>query len=451
MAAKITMIGAGSVVFAKNLLGDILSHPELSGSHIALMDIDPERLRVAEIVAHRVAAATGARPTITATLDRRDALDGADYAINMIQVGGYKPATVIDFDIPKRFGLRQTIADTLGIGGIFRALRTIPVVLEMCRDMAELCPDVWFLNYTNPMAMVTGAITKATAINTVGLCHSVQGTAEQLARALGVPPASMQYLCAGINHMAFYLSLKTNGVDAYPLLRERYGAPGQYPPLPTADEVRKPDSVLLRMHDAVRFEMFRRLGYCVTESSEHFAEYVPYFIKKQHPELIERFHIPLDEYLTRCERNDAEWRKTRAEMTDTTAPLAVVQSHEYCATIIRARETDTPAVIYGNVKNDGLITNLPDGCCVEVPCLVDANGIQPTVIGDLPVHLAALMRTNINVQEVTIAAALERTRAHIYHAAMLDPHTAAELTLDEIWELVDALLTAHGAMIPEMH
>ncbi len=447
---KITMIGAGSVVFAKTLLGDILSQPALAESEIALMDIDPERLRVAEIVAHRVADATGARPTITATTDRRAALDGADYAINMIQVGGYKPSTVIDFEIPKKYGLRQTIADTLGIGGIFRALRTIPVVLDMCRDMEQVCPDVLFLNYVNPMAMVTGAVLKATRIQTVGLCHSVQGTARQLARYLGVPYEALEYRCAGINHMAFYLTLRVNGEDAYPLLRERYGKPDQYPPLPTLDEVSQPDSAQLRMHDAVRFEMFRRLGYFVTESSEHFAEYVPYFIKRDHPELIERFHIPLDEYITRCETQNARWAAMRDELTRGDEPLDVRPSHEYCATIIRAKETNEPAVIYGNVRNTGLIANLPDGCTVEVPCLVDASGIQPTVIGDLPVHLEALMRTNVNVQEVTVAAALEGKRTHVYHAAMLDPHLAAELTLDEIWSLVDDLFAAHGPMIPPM-
>jgi alpha-galactosidase len=447
---KITMIGAGSVVFAKNLLGDILSHPELAGSEIALMDIDSERLRVAEIVAHRVAEAVGAKPCITATTDRRAALDGADYAVNMIQVGGYKPSTVIDFEIPKRYGLRQTIADTLGIGGIFRALRTIPVVLDICRDMESVCPDVLFLNYVNPMAMVTGAALRATRIATVGLCHSVQGTAAQLARYLDLPAEAMEYRCAGINHMAFYLSLRVNGEDAYPMLRARYGGKDAYPPLPGPDEVERPDSAALRMHDAVRFEMFRRLGYFVTESSEHFAEYVPYFITRDHPELIEQFHVPLDEYLTRCENQNARWAAMRDELTASDTPLTVTPTSEYCAQIIRARETNIPAVIYGNVRNNGLITNLPDGCTVEVPCLVDANGVQPTVIGDLPVHLAALMRTNINVQEVTIAAALEGKREHVYHAAMLDPHLAAELTLDQIWSLVDDLFAAHGAMIPAM-
>src|SRR4051794_27460475 len=375
---KITMIGAGSVVFAKNLLGDILSHPELAESEIALMDIDPERLRVAEIVAHRVAEATGARPCITATTDRRAALDGADYAVNMIQVGGYKPSTVIDFEIPKKYGLRQTIADTLGIGGIFRALRTIPVVLEMCRDMEAVCPDVLFLNYVNPMAMVTGAVLRATGIATVGLCHSVQGTAAQLARYLGVSEGARESRCAGINHMPFSPPLRAKGEAPYPLPRDRSGAPDASPPLPGLNDVERPDSSSLRMHDAVRFEVFRRLGYFVTESSEHFAEYVPYFIKHAHPELIERFHVPLDEYITRCETQNARWAAMRDELTRGDQPLAVTQSNEYCAQIIRARETNLPAVIYGNVRNDGLITNLPDGCTVEVPCLVDANSVQPT-------------------------------------------------------------------------
>jgi alpha-galactosidase len=288
-------------------------------------------------------------------------------------------------------------------------------------------------------------VQRATTIRPVGPCHSVQGTARQLARALGVPPDAMEYRVAGINHMAFYLTLRANGEDAYPLLWEAYGKPGQYPP-PRALEN---DDGSTMMHDAVRFEMFRRLGYFVTESSEHFAEYVPYFIKAAHPELIERFHIPLDEYIRRCVRNDARWQATREAMTGG-EPLAVKRTDEYCATILHAIETDTPAVVYGNVPNAGLITNLPTGCCVEVPCLVDAHGIQPTTVGDLPVHLAALIRTNVNVQEVTLAAALERKRAHVYHAAMLDPHTAAELTLDEIWGLVDALFDAHGDWIPAM-
>src|SRR5438132_1140916 len=287
---KIAMIGAGSTVFAKNLLGDILSFPELAESHIALMDIDSERLQTSENVAHKVARIVGSNPRITAHTDRRAALDGADYAICMIQVGGYKPATVIDFEIPKKYGLRQTIADTLGIGGIMRGLRTIPVLLQMCRDMEELCPDVTFLQYVNPMAMNCWAISRATRIKTVGLCHSIPGTAAELARDIGAPMDEISYQVAGINHMAFFLKYEWNGQDAYPLVRQVL-ADGRVP-----------------AHNRVRYEMLQRLGYFVTESSEHFSEYVPWFIKRDEPELIERFNIPLDEYPRRCENQIAEWQ-----------------------------------------------------------------------------------------------------------------------------------------------
>ncbi len=427
--AKITFIGAGSTVFAKNLLGDILSFPELAGSTISLFDIDPERLATSATVARKVAEAVGAKPTIEVTTDRRKALDGADYAINMIQVAGYKPGTVIDFEIPKKYGLRQTIADTLGIGGIMRGLRTIPVLLDICRDMEELCPDVTFLNYTNPMAMNCWAISRASKIKTVGLCHSVQGTAWQLAWDMGVPFDEIDYICAGINHMAFYLKLQHDGQDLYPKLRQ------------VVSEGRIPD------WNRVRYEMFNRLGYFVTESSEHFSEYVPWFIKSGRPALIERFNIPLDEYIRRCENQIAGWEELRREL-ESDQPIDVMRSHEYGSLIIHSMETGTPRTIYGNVANHGLIDNLPAGCCVEVPCLVDRNGVQPTRVGALPPHLAALMQTNINVQALTVEAALTRKREHIYHAAMLDPHTAAELTLDEIWAMVDDLIDAHGDWLP---
>ena len=427
---KITFIGAGSTVFAKNLLGDILSFPELAESHIALFDIDPQRLRTSEIVAKRVAETLHARPTITATTDRRAALEGADYAICMIQVGGYKPATVTDFEIPKKYGLRQTIADTLGIGGIMRGLRTIPVLLDMCREMEQLCPEVTFLQYVNPMAMNCWAISRATSIKTVGLCHSVQGTAEQLAHDIGIPVGEINYRAAGINHMAFYLNFERNGQDLYPLIRN------------VVAEGRVPD------WNRVRYEMFIRLGYFVTESSEHFSEYVPWFIKRDRPDLIEAFNIPLDEYIRRCEDQIARWEQARVAL-EGGAPLEVHRSHEYGSGIIHSLETGTPRVIYGNVPNHGLIDNLPTGCCVEVPCLVDKNGIQPTRIGALPPHLAALMQTNINVQALTVEAALTGKREHIYHAAMLDPHTAAELSLDQIWALVDDLIAAHGDWLPK--
>lgn len=465
---KITFIGAGSTVFAKNLLGDLLSFPELAHATISLHDIDPERLRTTEVVAHRLAQGLGAHPTIEATLDRRQALDGADYAIAMFQIAGYRPGTVIDFEIPKKYGLRQTIADTLGVGGIMRALRTIPVMLEMAQDMQDLCPDVTFLNYVNPMAMLTWAMNRGTPIKTVGLCHSVQGTAEQLAHDLNIPLEEITYRCAGINHMAFYLRFERhlpNGEveDLYPRLRQ------------VIAEGRVPD------WNRVRYEVFKRLGYFVTESSEHFSEYVPWFIKRDRPDLIERFNIPLDEYIRRCEVQIAGWEASHETVLNPDAPIdeanlrerllavrateqdvhnaiamvtnfnAITPSHEYGAYIIHSLETGIPRVIYGNVMNYGLIDNLPQGCCVEVPCLVDRNGIQPTRIGALPPHLAALIQTNVNVQALTVEAALTRKREHIYHAAMLDPHTAAELDLEQIWQLVDDLIAAHGDWLPAYH
>ncbi|HUS13826.1 MAG TPA: alpha-glucosidase/alpha-galactosidase [Chloroflexia bacterium] len=465
---KIVFIGAGSTVFARNLISDILTFPALAGSTITLFDIDADRLADSAVMAQRVAAGRGVTPTIETTTDRRRALAGADYAICMIQVGGYKPGTVVDFAIPKQYGLRQTIADTLGIGGIMRGLRTIPVLLEMCREMEELCPDVTFLNYVNPMAMNCWAIARGSRIRTVGLCHSVQNTAQELAYDLGVPPTEIDYLCAGINHMAFYLRFERDGQDLYPLLHQ------------VVVEGRVPKG------NRVRYEMLRRLGYFVTESSEHFSEYVPWFIKRDRPDLIERYNIPLDEYLERCETQIADWGRMREALL---APdpdalpryvaerrrrgLAIEEkkdpqhaaylramwaaepqdgtprhSGEYGSLIIHAMETGQPRVIYGNVANTGLITNLPQGCCVEVPCLVDKNGVQPTHIGALPPHLAALMQTNINVQALTVEAALTGKREHIYHAAMLDPHTAAELDLEQIWALVDDLIAAHGPLLP---
>jgi alpha-galactosidase len=348
----------------------------------------------------------------------------------MIQVGGYKPSTVVDFEIPKKYGLRQTIADTLGIGGIMRGLRTIPVLLDMCRDMEQLCPDVTFLQYVNPMAINCWALSRASTIKTVGLCHSVQHTAGELAHDIGVPVDEINYLCAGINHVAFYLKFERDGQDLYPLIRQ------------VLEQGRVP-------HDnRVRYEMFKRLGYFVTESSEHFSEYTPWFIKRDRPDLIERFNIPLDEYITRCERQIAGWEQLRARMEQSHEPLDVQRSPEYGSLIIHSIETGQPRVIYGNVPNHGLIDNLPAGCCVEVPCLVDKNGLQPTKIGALPPQLAALMQTNVNVQSLAVEAALTGKREHIYHAAMLDPHTAAELDLDQIWALVDDLIAAHGDWLP---
>ena len=422
---KITFIGAGSTVFARNLLGDIFSFSELADSTISLFDIDAARLKTSEIVANNVARLAEARPTIEATTDRRKALDGADYAICMIQVGGYKPSTVIDFEIPKKYGLRQTIADTLGIGGIMRGLRTIPVLLDMCREMEQLCPDVTFLQYVNPMAINCWAISRASTIKTVGLCHSVQGTAGELARDIGVPIEEINYICAGINHMAFYLRFERDGQDLYPLIHQ------------VAAEGRVPD------WNRVRYEMLARLGYFVTESSEHFSEYVPWFIKRDRADLVERFNVPLDEYIRRCEVQIAEWESMRVALEDPDAqaitryeqaareerlkriaakdPERAEQlrqeweearrnntrrhSGEYGSLIIHSMETGQPRVIYSNVPNHDLIDNLPAGCCVEVPMLVDKSGLQPTKIGALPPHLAALMQTSVNVQSLTVEAA----------------------------------------------
>ena len=437
---KITFIGAGSTVFAKNLMGDILRFPELSHSTLVLHDIDAERLRTSEIVAAKVTAALGVKPTIQATLNRREALDGADYAISMIQVGGYKPATVTDFEIPKKYGLRQTIADTLGIGGIMRGLRTIPVLLDMCRDMEELCPDVQFINYVNPMVMNCWAIDKATSIKTVGLCHSVPHTAHDLADDMGIPRDELNYLVAGINHVAFFLKLEHEGKDVYPRLRQtmaEFERTGNWP------------KRFVRMTDHVRYEMFKHLGYFVTESSEHFSEYTPWFIKRDRPDLLEEFDIPLDEYIYRCETQISEWEQLRRDLEDTDKPLTVAPSVEFGADIIHAIETGKPTRIYGNMPNHGIIDNLPAGVPVEVPCLVDKNGIQPVKIGALPPQLAAVMQTNINVQALTVEAALTQKRDHIYHAAMLDPHTAAELDLTQIHEMVDDLIEAHGDWLPK--
>jgi alpha-galactosidase len=459
--ARIVFIGAGSTVFAKNLMGDILSYPELSDSNIVLMDINSERLATSEQVAHFINESLGTNATIEVTTDRREALVGADYVICMIQVGGYEPATVTDFEIPKKYGLEQTIGDTLGIGGIMRGLRTIPVLLDITHDMEELCPDALFINYVNPMAMNQWALSRETSIKTVGLCHSVPHTAHELSEDIGIPYEDINYLVAGINHVAFYLKFEhaQTGEDLYPLIQK------------VVDEGRVPD------WNRVRYEIFQRFGYFVTESSEHFSEYSPWFIKSNKPELIEQFNIPIDEYLARCEAQITAWdmmQDARANGHTVTEPMirealngiklmprmveGTVQgvlnydkferSVEYGSLIIHSMETGEPRRIYGNVPNKGIIANLPEGCSVEVPCLVDKNGIQPVTIGSIPPQLAALMQTNINVQSLTVEAALTGKREHIYHAAMLDPHTAAELTLDQIHEMVDELIEAHGNMLP---
>ena len=438
--ARIVFIGAGSTVFAKNLMVDILTYDELRNSELILHDIDEERLKTSEIVAHKVAEMFQAKPVIKATLNRRQALEGADYVITMIQVAGYKPGTVIDFEIPKKYGLKQTIADTLGIGGIMRSLRTIPVLLDICRDMEELCPDATLLQYVNPMVMNCWAISRATSIKTVGLCHSVPHTANDLADDMGIPRGELNYVVAGINHMAFFLKLEHEGKDMYPKLHETMAAfdkSGDWP------------KRFGRMTDHVRYEMFRRLGYFVTESSEHFSEYVPWFIKDGRDDLLEEFSIPIDEYIWRCEHQIADWHNLRKDLEDPTKPLPVEESVEFGSHIIYAMETGNPIRIYGNVPNNGIIDNLPQGIPVEVPCLVDKNGVQPVKIGSIPPQLARLMQTNIGPQELTVEAALTGKREHIYHAAMLDPHTAAELSLEQIWNMVDDMIEAHGDWLPE--
>ena len=425
---KVAFIGAGSTVFAQTLIGDLLSYPELGdGTTLALMDIEEDRLRTSELVAGRIVDALGVSTRLEATLDRRQALAEADYVLTMMQVGGYRPATVTDFEIPKRFGLRQTIGDTLGIGGVMRGLRTIPVLLDVCHDMEEVCPDALLLQYVNPMAMLCWAAARASSIQTIGLCHSVQGTAGELAADLGVPAGELEYICAGVNHLAFYLELRHGGRDVYPDLRDK-------------DEV--PD------WNRVRYEVLRHFGYFCTESSEHLAEYVPWFIKRARPELVEEFNVPLDEYPRRCEAQIAEWEKLRASLEDG-AVLTVTRSNEYAAGIIHALETGEPFAFNGSVMNEGLVGNLPY-CCVEVPCVADGQGITPQPVGDLPPQLAALIHTNVNVQALTVEAALTGKREHVYHAAMLDPHTGADLSLAEIHELVDLLLEAHGELVPAL-
>jgi alpha-galactosidase len=427
VSAKIAFIGAGSVEFTKNLLGDILTFPELADAQIALHDIDAERLEAAEGIARWTNGTLDGSASISSHLERRAALEGADYVVNMVQVGMHE-ATLLDFEIPLRHGLRQTIGDTLGVGGIFRALRTIPVMLGTAEDMHSECPDAWLLNYTNPMAMLCWAVYDGSPIHrVVGLCHSVQHTTRRLAELVDVPFEEVTFLGAGINHQSFILRFEREGEDLYPLL----------------DDTIERDPELAR---TVRVEMYRRFGYFPTESSEHGAEYVPWFMR--HDELVERFRISVGEYVQRSEENLAEYERVRTALVRGEG-FEIERSLEYASLIIHSMETGLERVIYGNVRNDGLIDNLPEGCCVEVPCVVDRTGVQPTHVGALPPQLAALNRTFANVCELTVRAALDGKPEHIYHAAMLDPNTAASLTLDEITALVDELRAAHGDALPE--
>jgi len=440
---RIAFIGAGSTVFMKNIVGDVLQRPALANAEIALMDIDARWLDQSRIVASKIVQTLGGGATISTHRERRAALDGADFVVVAFQIGGYDPCTITDFEVPKRFGLRQTIGDTLGVGGIMRGLRTVPHLWQVCADMTELCPDAILLQYVNPMAINTWAIAaRYPAIRQVGLCHSVQGTASELADDLGIPIERIRYHCAGINHMAFYLRFEERLADGsyrdlYPRLRREH-AEGRIPKSPRANP---------RCPNRVRYELMNRLGYFVTESSEHLSEYVPWFIKRDRPDLIESFGIPLDEYPRRCREQIDGWA-AQARQYDETERIEIAPSREYASDIIDAVWTGRPAVVYGNLRNRGLISSLPADCAVELPCLVDRNGIQPTAIGALPPQLTGLIRTNINVQELTVAALLDEKPEHLYHAAMLDPHTAAELDLRQIWALVDALLEAHRDWLP---
>ena len=473
---KITFMGAGSTVFAKNVLGDSMMTPALAESTIALYDIDHVRLEESAAMLEAINRNAGSRARIEkylGTENRKKALTGANYVVNAIQVGGYDPCTITDFEIPKKYGLKQTIADTLGVGGVFRALRTIPVMMDFARDIEEVCPDAWLLNYTNPMAMLTGAMLRYTGVKTVGLCHSVQVCAPTILNELGIGyDDTVQCRIAGINHQAWLLTCTKNGQDIYPEIRRRallynegkldIGSWEDRLRMLMMDEEWDEERIAQareeydlyqsegKHHDMVRLELMRRFGYYITESSEHSSEYTPYFIKREYPELIDRYCIPLDEYPRRCIRQIEDWKKRGHELT-ANPYLSHTRSKEYASYIMEAMETDKPVKIGGNVLNNGLITNLPSNACVEVPCLVDRNGVQPCYVGDLPEQCAALNRTNINVQLMAIEAAMTRRKEAIYQAVMLDPHTGAELSIADIVAMCDELIEAHGDWLPAYH
>jgi len=421
------MIGAGSVVFSKNLTGDILSFPEFKNATFSYMDIDADRLEVGAALCRKVGAALGANPTIEATLDRKKALEGADFVINMVQIGGFD-STLVDFEIPRKYGLGFTIADTTGPGGFFRALRTYPMLKGLVEDMMEICPKAVLLNYSNPMSMNMQTITRSSNIQAVGLCHSVQGTLNQIMGYIGVSPSEVGFTCAGINHMAFYTKLEREGVDLYPQLFEAMGDPATF------------------AKNKVRFELMKRLGYFITESSEHNAEYNPWFIPRGKDKIAE-FSVPMDEYLRRCDGivDEFERMKVFARSED---PITVHKSHEYGSTIIHSIVTGTPSVVYGNMPNNGAISNLPNDAIAEVPTLVDRAGLQFTTVGALPPQLIGYMMPHVTQHELFIRAAQEGRRDHIYQAAMFDPLTGATLSTDEIVEMCDELIVAHGDLLP---
>lgn len=425
---KIVFIGSGSIIFVKNLIGDCLLTPCLADAEYALLDIDAEKLALSERMLQRLnESVNSGRAHIRAYTSQKEALRGADFVISAIQVGGYR-RVVPDFEIPAKYGLKQTYADTLGIGGIFRGLRTVPVMQDIVRDMMEVCPDAWLLNYVNPMAIITGAMLKSTGVKMVGLCHSVQVCASNLLSGLGMPTDHLRYKIAGINHQAWLLELEQNGVDIYPEIRKRAFARKDIHP------------------DMVRYEIFRRFGYYVTESTQHTAEYTPYFIKRAYPGLAEQYGVKTEMYQDWGNSQQEYWSHARKMENE---PLTHTRTKEFASYILEAMTTGTPFEIAANLLNHGYIENLPQGCCVEVPCVVDAAGITPRRMGRLPEQCAALNRTNINVQELTIEAALTHKREHIYHAAMLDPHTAAELSIPDIIALCDEMIESNAGWIGE--
>ena len=438
---KITFMGAGSTIFARNVIGDCMCTPCLCESEFALYDIDEKRLKESEIILSAINRNINeGKAKITTYLgeaERKDALRGASFVVNAIQVGGYEPCTVTDFEIPKKYGLRQTIADTMGIGGIMRALRTIPVMKAFADDMEEVCPDAWFLNYTNPMAMLTGYMLRYTKIKTVGLCHSVQGCSKGLLEALGMEDKveGRTDKIAGINHMAWLLEVKDkDGNDLYPEIKKRA----------------KEKNATEKHGDMVRYDYIDKLGYYCTESSEHNAEYNGFYIKSRYPEMIEEFNIPLDEYPRRCVNQIAGWEEERDRIL-ADGKITHERSHEYASYIMEAIVTNKPYKIGGNVLNNGLIDNLPPEACVEVPCLVDGSGITPCHMGPLPLQLAAMNASNIYPQLLTIEAAATLEKRYIYNAAMMDPLTGTELNIKDIYAMVDELLEAHKDWLPEYH
>ena len=436
---KLAFIGAGSTIFMRNIVGDMLHFDALKDATIALMDIDEKRLAESEVVANQLIKTMRTGASVETHTNQRAALEGADFVVTAFQIGGYDPCTITDFEIPKKYGLHQTIADTLGVGGIMRGLRTVPHLWAVAEDMSLVCPDALLMQYVNPMAINTWAISERFPnIKQVGLCHSVQNTVRELAHDLDMDERNIRYRVAGVNHVAFFLRLEdANGLSLYPKLSAGYQS-GKLP---------KPPLLMPRCGNKVRYEVMEHLGYFCTESSEHLAEYVPWFIKDGRPDLIETFGIPLDEYPKRCVEQIDEWQ-TQAKVLLDGAMDDVPKSHEFAAEIMNAITLNSPITIYGNLPNVGQMPQLPMGAAVETPCLVDQNGIQPSVVEDIPPQLIALMRTQINVQELTVKALIDENIEHVYHAAMMDPHTAAELDLRQIRSLVDHLLIAHGDWLP---